>query len=271
MSPSWRNRVLVGLAPDRVAAIHVPRGWRSSPTASALRDCVARASEPWAGALAALDEALDELPQQGGGASVALSNQLVRYVQVPWTAGVYSVADRHALALSCFRSVYGDSVGGWRVVVDASGFGRAALAAAVDEALVASLRETLARRSLRLVSLLPHLATSLRRCQGQLHAGDGGFVVVEPGCVTALFRRDNAWSEVTNRRCRADIGSDSGRTLVQCVDADSLRGGEGAIALVASRDASIEQMADGRPIRRLTEGVSPWPADPWRTLAWSAA
>lgn len=271
MSPSWRNRVLVGLAPDRVAAIHVPRGWRSSPTASALRDCAARAPESWAGALAALEEALDELPQQGGGASVAVSNQLVRYVQVPWTAGIYSVADRHALALSCLRSIYGDAVGSWRVVVDATGFGRASLAAAVDEALVESLRETLARRSLRLVSLQPHLAASLRRCQGQLHADDSGFVVVEPGCVTALFRRDDGWSEVTNRRCLADIDSDSFHTVVQCVDADSLRGGEGAIVLVAPRSMTIEKLADGRPVRLLAERGSPWPADPWRDLAWSVA
>lgn len=271
MSPSWRNRVLVGLAPDRVAAIHLQRGWRPVPTANVLRDCADRGAVPWAAALAALEEALGELPQTAGVASVAISNQLVRYVQVPWTEGVYGVADRRALALNCLRSVYGEAVDTWRVVLDAAQFGHPALAAAVDEGLLEGLREALSRRRLRLASLQPYLSSAFRLWRGQRHAGDGGFVVVEPGCVTALFRRDGAWSEVTNRRCRAEMGDESARVVAQCVDADSLMGGEGAIALLAPPETAVEKLADGRPIRRLAEAAGPWPADPWRTLAWSAA
>jgi hypothetical protein len=250
----------------------VTRGWRPVPTASALRDCEDLAQAPWAGALVALDEALDELPQTRATASVVISNQFVRYIQVPWTEGIYGAADRRALAISCLRAVFGEVVDSWRVVIDAPRFGRAALAAAVDEGLVASLRETLARRRLRLASLQPHLATSLRRWSRHLHSGDGGFVVVEPGCVTALFRRDKAWIEVANRRYRCDSDGESARMVAQqCIEADSLQGGQGAVVLVSQCEASGGLMAGGRPVRPLGEGAGPWPADPWRTLAWGAA
>lgn len=227
---------------------------------------------PWAGALDGLEYMLGKLPRNcSGSASVVLSNLFVRYVNVPWTAGVHSEKDRVALATSSFRALYGDVVESWRVVLDAPKYGCGNLAAAIDEALVDRLRELLAERRWRLVSVRPHLSAAFDRWRSSLEAGDGCFVVVEPGCVTALFRRGKEWTSVDSRRFYRKSAIQGAVTFRQCIDADRMQGGEGAVALFAPGTLADVRGTVDRPLRRLAGVADPWPNDPWRSLAWSAA
>jgi len=270
VSPSWRDRWRIGLSPGRVAVLRFRRGLRPALAADRVRDCDDIAGPAWRGALAALEALLAEMDAGGGQADVALSNQFVRYVEVPWTDGVIADKDRRALAADCFRAVHGEAVAGWQVTCAAARFGSASLAAAVDQALVEELRALLAGRRLRLGSLRPHLATAFDAACGQLRDDDGGLGVVEPGCVTALFRRGGQWTAVTNRRYRGDEAA-AMASLGQCLDGDRLQGGEGALALLAPGAAIDADVIGGRPLRRLAGLTGPWPDDPWRALAWSAA
>jgi len=271
VSPSWRDRLLIGLAPDRVAALHLRRGLRPALAADMVRDCaVAGAAQPWAGALEALESLLAELPVAGE-ARVVLSNHFVRYGKVPWTEGVFAAADRKAMAAGCFRAVYGEMADGWQVAVEPPRFGCDGLAAAADRALVDALRACLAGRRLKLTVLRPHLTAAFDRCRPRLESGDGGFVLVEPGCVTALFCRQGIWAEVANRRYGRQTEGEAARIVRQCADADQVQGGEGPLALLSPGSAPAMDSVGGRSLRRL-EGVGgPWPEDPWRSLAWSAA
>lgn len=268
MSPSWRDRLLVGLAPERVAAVVMRRGWRPVATVEGARDCPPAEGPAWSGAVAALEDVLGELPQ-GGEASVVLSNQFVRYLEVPWTPGVIGDRERGALAADGFRTVHGDTVAAWKVVVDRPRFGLPAMAAAVDGALVDALSAVLAKRRWRLVSARPYLVAALDRCQPALTADDGGFAVVEPGCVTALFRRGEAWTTAVNRRIRRDNPEEAASTLVRCIDADALQGGSGGVALLAPGLRPFD--VGTRPVRRVPVVGVPAAEDPWRTMAWSAA
>lgn len=278
MSPSWRDRLLIGLAPERVAAVLVKRGLRPVPGADVVRDCGETSGAsvaPWNHALTTLDGLLDSLPQVAGVASVVLSSQFVRYVRVPWTTGVFTEEDRQALAAGCFRAVYGEAVEGWRIVVDAPRYACDNLAAAIDAALVDGLREILARRHLRLTAVRPYLAAAFNRWQPRLEAGDGGFVLVEPGCVTSLFRRRGQWVEVANRRCR-DPG-EAAEIIRQCVDAERILGEEGSVVVLApgtpleTKVTATNGSNSDRQLRRLNGLGEPWPDDPWRSMAWSAA
>lgn len=271
MSPSWHDRLLIGLAPDRVAVIQLKRGLHPSLGVHGVRGCPEVAGAPWIAALNRLDEMLEKLPPKGGVASVVLSNLFVRYVTVPWTPGIYTDKDRLALATDCFRAIHGEIAGSWRIVFDAASFGHGNLAAAVDEALVEGLHEILERHRWRLGSLKPHLATAFDRWRPRLEASDGCFAVVEPGCVTALFRRGEVWAAVDSRRFRRRSTGQATLTLKQCIDSDRLQGGEGAVALLAPGSVPDAQGTADRPLRRLAGLAGPWPEDPWRALAWSAA
>ena len=269
MSPSWRERFCIGLAPERVAVLRFARGLRPRLAADRVRECGEAAGPAWTAALAALDALLDDLSASGGLASVALSNQFVRYAEVPWTQGVLSDRDRDALAADCFRAVYGEAVDGWQFVLAAPQFGRASLAAAVDKELVESLRAMLAGRRMRLASLRPHLAIAFDRSRRHLLPADDGFAVIEPGGVTALFRRGDDWTAVANRRLRGS--GEAAASLGQCLDFDRLQGGSGAVAVLAPAGALDVKVINGRPLRPLGGLAGPWPEDPWRALAWSAA
>lgn len=271
MLRSRRERLLIGLAPDRVALIKLKPGKRLAPSMHGVRGCVETPGASWSGALSRLDWMLDQLPPSGGTASVVLSNQFVRYVDVPWTPGVYQDKHRLALATDCFRAIHGEVVDGWRVVLDGPSYGRGSLAAAVDDALVDSLAEMLERHQWRLASLRPHLSAAFDRWQTSLEEDDGGFVVVEPGCITALFRRDGAWLAVDNRRYRRRSTDQAALTLRQCIDADHMQGGTGSVVLLAPGTVPDAQGIGTRPLRRLSGAIGPWPNDPWRSLAWSAA
>jgi len=269
VSPSWRDRLLITLAPERVAVLRLKRGLRARIAGDAVRGCAAadgRGAPPWAAALEALEQLLAE---QGAGtwvASVIVSNQFVRYVRVPWTEGVSAEADRLALAAGCFRAVHGDAVDAWRVVLDAPRFGADNLAAALDAALIDELRALLARHKRRLGSLRPHLTAAFDRWRDRLAPEVGAFALVEPGCVTTLFRRDGRWAEVANRR---HAGADEPlRIIGQCVEAESLLGGAGEVAVLAPGAALG---GTGGSLRWLTGLEGPWPQDPWRSMAWNAA
>lgn len=273
MSPSWRDRLLIGLAPERVAVVQLKRGLRPVLGFDSVRDVAAASVDapaaPWTGALKALDELLSGLAPAAADASVVLSSHFVRYAQVPWTEGVFTAEDRQVMAAGCLRAVFGDAVDGWRVVVDAPRYRGDSLAVAVDAALLDGMRKILARHRLRLIGARPHLTAAFDRWRVQLAAGDGGFVLVEPGCVTALFRCRERWTDVANRRCRA--AQEATPLIRQCIDAARIRGGEGSVVVLAPGVALENEAGDEGFPRRLAGLGGPWPDDPWRSMAWSAA
>lgn len=271
MSRSWHSRMLIGLAPDRVSIIQLKPGKRLAPATHGVRSCVETAGAPWVAAVNRLEWMLEQVAPICGTADVVLSNQFVRFTDVPWTPGVYKDQDRQALAVESFRNIHGDVVDGWRVVLESQSFGRSSLAAAIDHALVDSLSDMLSRLNWRLSSLRPHLSAAFDRWQSYLDEEDGGFVVVEPGCVTGLFRRDGAWNVVDSRRYRRKSYDRAALTLRQCIDADHLQGGSGSVAVVAAGAELDVESTPERPLRRLTGHFGPWPDDPWRSLAWSAS
>jgi hypothetical protein len=268
-----RNRLLIGLAPERVAAVQLKRGLRPALGVDVVHECAGASDNsavaPWATALTTLDGLLDSLPSLSGVVSVVLSSQFVRYGQVPWTDGVFAENDRQALAAGCFRAVHGEAVDRWRVVLDAPRYGCDNLAAAVDVALLDGLREIMARRHLRLTAVRPHLTAVFDRWRSQLAADDGGFALVEPGCVTTLLRHHAQWVDVANRRYR--FAREAAQIIRQCVDANRMRGGSGVVAVLASGTTLETETSDNQVLRYLSGLGGPWPNDPWRSLAWSGA
>jgi hypothetical protein len=272
VSPLFRDRLLIGLAPNRVAVVQLKRGPRPSLGVHGVRGCDETTGAPWTAALDQLDYMLGKLPPKSSGtASITLSNQFVRYVNVPWTPGIFTAKDRQALAVDCFRAIHGEAADAWRVILDTPKYGHGNLAAAIDQTLLDRLHDILDDRHWRLVSLRPHLSAAFDIWRARLEPNDGCFAVVEPGCVTALYRRGNHWATVDNRRFHRSSASQAALTLKQSIDADRLQGGEGAVALWAPGLMAEAGGSADRPLRRLAGWAGPWPEDPWRALAWSAA
>jgi hypothetical protein len=196
VSPSWRDRVEIFLAPDRVDLTRFARGWRPRPGATHAQPC-GPGTDAGAAAIEALGCALGTLAWRGADASVTLSHHFVRLALVASTGGARG-AERAALARHQLRLVYGEPAEAWDAVL-----GNAGVAAAVDPALVHALRETLAAAGIRLGALRPFLADAFNAARAFLPDGPAWLAAVEPHRVCVAHLDGARWAALRNQRVSA--------------------------------------------------------------------
>lgn len=174
MSPLWRNSVRIGLCPGRLV----------TPEAVLPVD----------------GDPVTALKQHAGKrkVSVVLSNYLVRYALLPWSANLRSDADWAAYGQHVFGSTYGASAAGWEIRVSSAGRGKARVASAIDASLWESLRALGC-----VASIQPYVMAAFNGRRQTLEAGSAWFVVHEPGRLGLCLVASGAWKLV---RCRAVQG-----------------------------------------------------------------
>ncbi len=205
MSRWWRDRLRIGLAPQRVelARLRWLRGAKAARETSV--SCTPRTGEPpWLAALQALDALLAESGARGAAVTVVLSNHFVRYLVLPWQPKVLRAAEVDELARLRFAHRFGAAAQDWTIRCSDAGYGAAQLACAVDTALIADLHARLAARGLRLVSLQPLLMAAYNAVRSEL-ATHSALAIVEAGRVCLGLRERSQWLDVTSRRAGADL------------------------------------------------------------------
>jgi hypothetical protein len=177
------------------------------------------------GLIAALETILSSYPQGRMTASIILSNHIARYVLVPWNESLFDDNERMAYALHCFRQVYGEVANDWELRLSPDRDGAAQVSSAVDRRLLASLRESLARRGVTIKSICPHLMAAYNGVNLMLRQSNAWFAVVEPGnlCLALLrngrlvrlrsMRITNEWQAemhllLEREECLAGVNSD---------------------------------------------------------------
>lgn len=140
------------------------------------------------GLIAALETILSTYPRGRMSASVILSNQIARYVLVPWNDSLFDDNERMAYAQHCFRQVYGDAVDEWELRLSHDSDGAAQVSSAVDRRLLGALRETLTKRGVAIKSICPHLMAAYNGVNLMIRQSNAWFAVVEPGhlCLALL-------------------------------------------------------------------------------------
>ena len=162
-------------------------------------------SESWRAPSQALSEALRERGARLGRVDIVLSDHFVRYLLIPWSPGLVSDKERLSFARLAFKELYGDAADSWELCLDEQPAGEGSFACAVDRALVASLRDGVARAGGRLHSLVPALADRINRYRVALKAPQFCFVAAEPGRVSLAFRSKGAWRAVRSRRINEEL------------------------------------------------------------------
>lgn len=210
MSSPWRESLHLLLAPHCVALRRVARGWRPTP-APTVRADVEGGDGHWAPALDALGALLASAPARGADAHVTVSSHFVRYALVPDDALLVTQDDRLRFARQNFVRVHGPDAERWNVRV--GGDAGAAIASAVDAALVEALRALLARAGLRACALQPALMAGFNSARAQLPAAGVRLFVVEPGiAVSATWRQ--GWQRVRSQRLARPLAQE----LTEAID-----------------------------------------------------
>lgn len=197
------ERLSVGLAPERVELVRLRRGLRGSTVVAAqARPCEPKAGDPpWSAALAMLEAMLAERAAKTAALRVTLSNHLVRYVVLPWDAGLKASDELRAAAAQHFDRVFGEAAADWELRVSPGEYGDPALACAIDRGLLQALDAAVGRAGggrLRLDAVEPLLMTAFNHLRERL-GRDAVLAIFEPSCLALAVLRDGRWQRVLVR------------------------------------------------------------------------
>ena len=221
MSPLWRDRFCVSLAPGRVALLRFARGWKPKLVRSDVLSDDFGADD--LSGIAAIKLLATMLAQEKPGfadANVVLSNHFVRYMVLPWSAEAVRrsrLASAGAAPVSgCLRRCR-PRMGDGRAV---AGAGRPVLACASPRVLIDGLKETLRAARLRLGSLSPYFVAAFNFCRPRLPQDGFWFGVVEPGRFSFGGVESGGWASIASRR----VGTDGAPRLTQTLEQEVLGG-----------------------------------------------
>lgn len=210
MLPLWRDHLHIALGPEQILLLRRRRGLQ----APVLEREIIAVNDP-AQALSLLFGALADARWQQTQATLVLSNHFLRYAPIPWTEGLDRAEEDAAYLRHCFQRIYGDAAQGWTLQTSPERSGRARLAAAVDNALLAQLRDGFAQTGITLASLQPYLMSAFNHWRRQVQGAQWAFAVVEPERLCLALARDGQWLDVRNRPLRGDWQPALAHTLTQ--------------------------------------------------------
>lgn len=150
----------------------------------------------WFGAVEALEGVLSGTGVKRARATVFLSNQLVRYLLVPWNDALSNDEEEVAVARHCFRNVYGDMADSWDLRLSPGKAGAAQLASAVDARLPEALRALFERLGMNLVSLQPQLMAAYNANRAGLRERSAWLLLHEPGSLCLARLHQGGWADV---------------------------------------------------------------------------
>lgn len=198
MSPSWRERVRIVLAPGSVELTRLRRGLR--PGVAHKTTVPVESGSSWEDAMAVLESALTEPRWRKAEAEVLLSSHFVRLHLLPWSESLATDAERLAHARADLEAVHGERVRDWTLVLDDAPVGYAAPLCAIDTALLDAVRTKCQAASLKVQSIRAQFAAALDEHRARLRGRTCGFAFCEAGRLTLALHESGACRWLANPR-----------------------------------------------------------------------
>ena len=197
-----RDRILIALAPDSLALLRVSGGLRPRVSEKRTVACdPALGTQPWQGAVAALEQVAEETRHTNAKVTVVLSNHFARFILVPWSEGLKNAEEETAFVRYCFAKVHGERSKEWDLRLSPTPTGSARIASAIDSSLVQAVRAAFpAAARAKLVSVQPYLMSAFNRWRKDIKGERAWFLLVEPQRACLARLEGGRWSVVRNAR-----------------------------------------------------------------------
>ena len=215
MSPSWRERLIIGLSPSGVQFARYSRGLWPRLVEYGGVGCADSSGEPWRAGLEALARELQQRGVAKRTCQVVLSNHFLRYQMVPWRPEINTRRERAALAQAQYRAVFGDAAQSWSVRLADAGYGEPGLACAVDEALVRELERLLEQAGVGAASIEPYPVAAINLWRRELKAESFWLALLEPGRLWLARAEHGNWTGVATRRLAGGTAEEALASLAQ--------------------------------------------------------
>ncbi len=248
MSLSWRERLLVSLAPGDVSWLRLAGPFRPKLIGKGIVAVESGyGTRPWDGAIAALRAETARWSRDRLSVRIVLSNHFVRYALVPPSNDVSGHDEELALARFHFNKIHGESSRHWDVRLSPGRAGAPRLACATDSALLDALRQSFPAGGRPQLASVQPLLMSVYNSGGSAMPGTGAWIVMaepERACVALL--KGGQWHAVQNVKGRyADADA-----WIALVERERWR-----VTLDAVPDTLLVHAAQGSALPQRTHGA----------------
>lgn len=210
MSPLWRDRLAISLAPDGVAAARFARGLVPKELRREFYPCNGH-DAGWVAPFHVLAELLPRQEWRNADMGVALSNEFVRYAVLTLDPLLKREQEREAYIRIQVEKRFGPAATDWELRSSPAGNGRVVVSA-VERKLLESIEQAAAGH-VRWISLQPYLMTAFNRVRHEVGKEPAALLLAEPGrMLVALFATDGCVS-IGSRRTQLNDAKTAERLL----------------------------------------------------------
>lgn len=196
MSLLSRDRIFIGLAPERLTALRVAGRFR--PRIEERHDLPLRAANgaQWDTLITALEDLLDQPAWAARDLTAILSSHYVHYAVIPGSRDLDAAA-QNDLAHLIFRNTFGELSSEWTLRVSPSN-GMPTLASGVPQTLLKTLHDACDGRG-RLRSIQPALMAVFNDMRSRIEASTGTLALIEPGRISLGAFENGQWQSIVSR------------------------------------------------------------------------
>jgi len=178
----WRNRLYIAISPEHISLLKLARGLRTKLQAKHDETITPVNKQPsWQATLDRLTQLLAQPEWQNTEVNIVLSNRLVRYATIPFSAQLKNYPEQEAFARHALTQTYGTAAEQWTLRIQPGKAGIPCLTSAVDHALLEGLRQVCAAHKLELRSVMPYLMPVFNRYRKVIKTDPAWLVINEPG------------------------------------------------------------------------------------------
>lgn len=255
MSPSWRNRIYIAISPEHISLLKLGRGLKMKLQAKHDEAIAPVAKQPsWQAALDRLTQLFDEPEWQNAEVNIVLSNRLVRYATILFSAQLKNYSEQEAFARYSWTQTFGATVEQWALRIQHGKTGSPGLVSAVDHALLEGLRQACSAHKLKVHSITPYLIPMFNHYHKAIKNDPAWLVINEPGY--SLFALSSGGELVTVN----GVNHDNISALPMLLDRENLAGSftepcKSIYVYTSSRDKLSTTPAMGYEFSRLDMAV----------------
>ncbi|MBS0299674.1 MAG: hypothetical protein JSR32_07065 [Proteobacteria bacterium] len=223
MSPLWRDRIQIFLAPGQIDWIRSARGFKPVQAAKVTVLCEPMQGAPlWRAALQQLEKHLTEVSNTE--LTITLSNHFVRYVTLPPQAEIMTPEEVNAYAAFRMREIYAERVDAWVLSVSEWNPLTGAVCAAIPRDLLTELEKMAARLQCKLKEIEPYFASVYDHWQKLLDSEKTYCAVVETGRMCISTQIGGVWYSIRNQRIVHSVADE----LLAALDQEAVLSGNKA-------------------------------------------
>jgi hypothetical protein len=203
VSPLWRDRMRVFLAPERVDMARLRKGLKPKQAVRVAATCEQKPGSPaWEAPLEQFERMIEHA--DGVDMSITISNAFVRYVVLPAQSSIATPAELHAYAAFQMREVYGERTRTWVISVSAWDPCSGGICAAMERNFLERLTEISSQRKAKLKYVEPYFTGAFDHWYKQFNSNRAWFALLETGRLCIALLENGAWQRISNQRILHD-------------------------------------------------------------------